>query len=480
MSKELKTKAAFGLAWNMAEKVLTQGFSFVIGIVLARLLMPDDYGYVVVASTCISIFEAISQGGLDNALIQKQDTDREHESTMLYFSLGMASVFYLVLFFLAPLIAYIYELPELSLIIRVYAITLPVGALRSFLMAIMQKNLRFRLKFFSSLAGTIIAGVIGIWMAYTGWEIWALVAYMVIDMLIDTIVMLLLLRWKPVFVFSSKKLKELYSFGIYSLGWRLVCQYTNQFVDLIIGKVYSSADLSFFNRGKQYPYIISTMTNDAVNNTMFPVLSKLANDDEQLCSATRKFLKLSTYVQFPILMGFALVAKPLVILFLTEKWLPCVPFLQVTCLTYSFWPYLTSARSSMEAKGIAKESFKNEIIITFSRIILCTIAVFISPFAVAVAFAIVWFIDAINNGRSCQRIVGYRIIDQIKDAMPNYLCSIVMGLAVIGIGLFIDNIYLKLGAQIIVGIVSYILISIVIKNESFIYCLNFIKEKRNK
>jgi len=478
-NSNLKTKAIKGLAWNMAEKVLTQGFSFVIGIILARIIAPEAYGYIVIATTFISMLEALVEGGLSNALIQNKDADDEHASTMLYFMLLLSMALYSVLFMVAPVIAHFYDYSELTLVIRIFGLSLPIKACRSVFMAIMQKQLKFRLQFFSSLSGTILAGVMGIWLAVSGYGIWALVAYFLTDSLVDTVVMGILLRWKPKKVFSRDKLKQLYSYGIYALGWQLVNQYTNQLIDLVIGKKYTSAELSYYNRGKQYPYLLCNIINNVFGSTLFPVFSKFSDDLEKLKDATRRMLKVTTFIQFPILFGFAVVARPLVVLLLTEKWIKCVPFLQITCITYSFWPYLTSFRNGIQAKGDVKVTFQNEIFITIARVILCGGALFISPMAVAIAFVLVWILDAITNGICARRVLDYKLIEQIKDVLPNYICSIAMVACVYFAGKIVDIIILKLLIQVLVGVISYVGVSAILRNDSMAYILGMIKNKRN-
>lgn len=477
-AENIRSKAINGLLWNMAEKLLTQGFSFVIGIILARIIAPEAYGYIVIATTFISMLEALVEGGLSNALIQNKDADDEHASTMLCFMLVLSIILYSALFVVAPIIAYFYKYADLTLVIRVFGLSLPIKACRSVFMAIMQKQLKFRLQFFSSLSGTILAGAIGIWLAIAGYGIWALVAYFLTDSFTDTVVMGALLRWKPRIVFSKDKLKQLYSYGIYALGWQLVNQYTNQLIDLVIGKKYTSAELSYYNRGKQYPFLLCNIINNVFGSTLFPVFSKFSDDLEKLKDSTRRMLKVTTYIQFPILFGFAVIARPLVILLLTEKWIKCVPFLQITCITYSFWPYLTSFRNGIQAKGDVKVTFQNEIFITITRVVLCGGALFISPLAVAIAFVLVWILDAITNGICARRVLGYKLFEQLTDVLPNYLCSIVMVVCVYFVGKIIDIIILKVFIQILIGGISYIFISAIIKNDSMAYILEMVKNKR--
>lgn len=480
MNSDLKKKTTSGLIWSVAEKVLTQGFSFVIGIVMARLLSPSDYGYVVIATMVISFPQALVEGGLTNALIQRKDTDEGHNSTMMYYMLGLSLIFYAILFVSAPFIATYYKVDILEIVLRVYGITLPISALRAFFMAIMQKNLRFRLQFFSSFFGTVISGVIGIILAVYNYGIWALVIYVLMDQLVDSLIMWICLKWRPRLYFSFEKLKDLYSFAKYSLGWNLVNQYTNLIIDLAIGKKYTSEDLSFYDRGKKYPFLMCSIVNNAMGTTLFPVFSKIGDDIVQLKSAMRRSIKLIMYIQLPMLFGFIVIANPLVNVLLTDKWLPCVPFLQITCITYSFWPYLTCYRNAIEANGEVKITFRNEVIVTICRIILCGIAVFISPLAVAIAFMMVWGIDAFITGLSTKKVLNYTFMERIVDVLPTYICSGIMAILVYISGKWISVDILKVLVQIIVGIVSYIILSIVTKNENLSYAVNILIKRKNK
>ena len=348
---DIKGKTVSGVVWSLAEKVMTQGFSFVIGIVLARLLLPEDYGYVVIASTVIDIAGNLLDGGLTDVLIQRKDTDEEHSSTLLYFTLGAALLFYGIFFVSAPWISKIYDIPILVPVIRIYGLTLPITAIRTFFMALMQKDLKFKRLFVSSFAGTIIGGTLGIVMAVMNYGIWALVAYLLTDVIIDTIVMAIMLGWRPRPVFSITKLKSLLKEAFHSLGSNLATRYSSQLIELLIGVKYTAAELSFYNRGKQYPTVMCNTLNNALGSVMFPVLSDIADDSEKFKKAMRRMLKTSTYLQFPMLFGFAVVTEPLIRLVLTEKWLPAVPFIQLTCITYSFWPYITCYTKAINAKG---------------------------------------------------------------------------------------------------------------------------------
>lgn len=477
MENELKKKATSGLIWSMMEKLMTQGFSFVIGIIMARLLMPEDYGYIVIVTNIISFAEAIVEGGLSNAYIQKKDTDEEHSSTMFYFMLIIAGLFYILIMLLAPVIARIYAYEELTIILRVFSISLIVGAIRTFLVSEMKKSLRFRLQFVSSLTGTVVAGIIGVAMAVLGYGIWALVAYTLIDMIMDTVVMGIQLKWRPKRIFSKDKLKDLYKYAKYSLGWNLVNQYTNLFIELFIGKKYTSSDLSYYNRGKQYPYLMCNIINTAMDNTLFPVLSKISDKQDQLKNTTRRYIKVATYLQLPVLFGLAVTANSLVIVLLTDKWLPCVPFLQITCIAYSFWPYITCYRNAVESKGDIKYTFRNEVIMSLSKLVMCAIAIFISPFAVAVAYLLSWYLDYLLNSIVVKKQVDYSIKEQLLDVAPNYVCTLIMVVCAYLVGMPDYNVYIKIVAQVLTGVVAYLATSIVFKNESFKYIIDIIKRR---
>lgn len=480
MNEDLKQKATSGLIWTITEKLMTQGISFVIGIIMARLLMPEDYGYVVIATTFISVAEALVEGGLSSALIQRKDVDEGHRSTMFFYMIASSLVFYAIMFVAAPLVAIFYEVPLLTVVIRIYAVTLPIGAVRSFLMAVMQKELKFKLQFFSSLIGTVVAGVVGIYMAFSGYGIWALVAYMLIDKVIDVVVMWIALKWVPRVIFSFKKLRELLSFATYSLGWQLVNQYTNLVIELLIGKRFTVAELSYYNRGKQYPFLMCNIINNAIGTTLFPVLSKIGDSNNQLKEATRRSIKVVTFIQLPMLFGFAAVAEPLIRWMLTEKWIFCVPYLQVTCVAFAFWPYVTCYSNAIDASGAVKVKFQKEIILTVLKILICGGALFISPFAVAVAYMIMWGLDAAITGVCVGRLIDYKISEQIKDVLPNYIGSIAMALGVYFLGMLVSIDIIKLILQVMAGIIIYVGYSVVSKNENWNYLLAIVKNRVKK
>jgi len=479
-SKELKKKTISSMIWNMGERVFTQAFSFIIGIILARMLCPDDYGYIVIASTCIDVAKSLIETGLGDAYIQQKKADETYATTLLIFMLGISLVVYLILFLAAPLFAHIYRFDMLVMIIRIYGLSLPLCAVRTILIAIMQKALKFKILFFSSLMGTIVGGIVGICMAMQGLGVWALVAYFLVDTSVDMIFMAILLKWIPRGGFSIKKLKEMYSFAAYSFGRNMINQYSNQLLTLFIGKRYTPADLSFYNRGKQYPFLIGNTVNSVLSSTMFPVMAQISDDEESYKRALKRLLTINLYIQIPLLMGFAMVSEPIVRLLLTDKWLGCVKYLQVTCISFSLWPYVMTCRRALEAKGYIKVVFKNEIIVTIFRIIFCFSALFVSPFAVAMADLLVWVTDSVIHSISLKKWLKYGFLEQIKDVIKTFVSVLLMIIVVYFFGNFVNNIYLKLFIEIIIGIVIYIVLSLIMKNDSFYYILGMLKSRKSK
>lgn len=477
MQKELKNKFIKGLIWNLAEKYLSQFFSLIIGIVLARLLMPETYGTMVIVINIVNILKALIEGEIASALIKKKDITEKDLSTMFFMLLFLSCGFYIFVFALAPWLSNIYKIFELTMIIRIFAIILPIGAFRTFLVALLQRTLDFKKIFFSTLAGTLFGGIIGIIIALNSGGVWALVFYYLCNTIIDTIMLILQLQWKPRILFSFTVLKEFYSFSLFAFGKKLMNQYTNQFIEMFLGLKYSVAQLSYYNRGKQYPYLLCNDVNGVLSTLMFPILCQINENEQEFQNAIRRFLKISTFFQLPILFGFSMIAEPFVKIVLTNKWLPCVPFLQITCITYSFWPYLTCYEKAMQSKGYVQTTFRNEGIIALLRIIICFIALQISPLAVAWAYLFLWFLDTIVNAISSRRTIKYTIIQQITDVFPNYFCTFIMIICVYLVGKIISSDFIKICVQILIGGVIYILIAAISNNDSYKYILELLKKR---
>ena len=473
--QNLKKKTLSGLLWQFAEKCSVQLVHFIVSIILARVLVPADYGVVGLITVFLSIASVFSQSGMGQALVQKKDADNGDFSTVFYYSLSFSVIMYIILFFSAPAIASFYHEPILVEIIRVLGVTVIIGAVNSVQRAHIQRDMNFKIFFLCNLVGTVASAVIGIIMAYSGYGVWALVIQTLCQQIIGALVLWYVAKWKPDLFFSFKKMMELFAYS-----WKLLCSglldtVYNNIYSLIIGKFYSSADLGYYNRGKQYPMLVVENVNGSINSVIFPVLSKMQDEKERFKATVRRSMKTSTYIIFPLMAGLAAVAEPLVRIMLTDKWLPAVPFIQFCCFTYAFWPVHTANLQAVKALGRSDVFLKLEII---KKIIGVTILVITIPFGLtAMMFGrcISTISSSIINASPNKKLMDYSYVEQLMDMLPSIALSVIMCVAVLLVGTLDINLYLLLGLQIVVGIVVYVGLSVLFKLECFEYVLGILK-----
>ena len=312
-------------AWKLFERIGAQGISLIVSIILARLLEPSVYGTIALVTVFTTILQVFVDGGFASALIQKKEVDDIDYSSVFYFNLVFGLALFTIMYLLAPIIADFYKTPDLIPVIRVLSSIVIISSVKNVQHAYVARNLLFKRFFWATLGGTIIAGVISVLMAYNGYGVWALVASILINMFIDTVILWITVGWKPKLVFSLNRLRSLISFGWKLLIARLIETIYSESRSLIIGKLYSSSDLAFFNRGKQYPNLIVNNVDYSISSVLFPVMSSYQDDKDKCKSIVRRAITLNTYIVAPAMMGFAVCAEQFVRIVLTEKWLPCVP-----------------------------------------------------------------------------------------------------------------------------------------------------------
>ena len=339
------------MIWRFLEHTGAQLVQFIVAIVLARILSPEDYGTVELVMVFITILNVFVDSGLGTALVQKKNADNIDFSTVFYTNIVFCLVLYAILFITSPFIARFYSNETLTVVIRVLGITILISGVKNIQYSYVSKTLQFKKFFFATLFGTITAAVIGIWMAYHGFGVWALVAQQLINLTIDTIFLWITVNWKPNFVFSFDRLKELFSYGWKILLVGLLDTGYNNLRQLIIGKKYSKADLAFYNKGDLFPKAIIGNLNNAIDSVLLPVMSSEQDDKKLVKLMTRRAIKISTYCIAPLIMGLSVCAPSVVTILLTDKWLPCVPFLRIFCITYMFYPIHTANLNAIKAMG---------------------------------------------------------------------------------------------------------------------------------
>ena len=348
--------------WKFLERGGVQGIQFVLSIILARLVSPSDYGIIALILVFIQIANVFVQSGFNTALIQKKDSDDTDFSSIFYLSLFVAFICYLILFFTAPFIAKFYNQEILTSVIRVVSLTLFFGAINSVQSAYVAKKMQFKNFFYSSVIAVFVSGVVGICFAYIGFGVWALVIQHLVNNVLIVVVLLFTVSWRPKFLFSFIRIKNLFGFG-----WKLLCSglldtVFRNIYNLLVGKFYNSQVLGFYNRGTQFPQTITNSIDGAIQSVMLPTLSAKNDNIEELKRITRKSISMSAFVLMPSMFGLAAVAEPLVKVLLTDKWLPCVPFLQLACISFVFYPIHNANLTAINSLGRSDVFLKLEII----------------------------------------------------------------------------------------------------------------------
>jgi len=470
--------------WRLLERIGAQGVTFVVSIVLARLLDPTIYGTIALVTVFTTIMQVFVDSGLGNALIQKKDADDLDFSTVFYFNIVACTVLYAIMFFCAPLIASFYERPELTPIVRVLSLTLVISGVKNIQQAYVSKNMLFKRFFYSTIGGTIGAAAVGIGMAIAGFGVWALVAQSLFNSLVGTVILWFTVKWRPKWMFSFKRLKGLFSFGWKLLVSNLINTVYNDIRQLIIGKLYTSEDLAFYNKGHQFPQLVVTNINTSIDSVLFPAMASAQGERERVKAMTRRAIKTSTYLMMPIMIGLAVCAEPFIKLLLTEKWLPCVFFMRIFCITMAFYPIHTANLNAMKAMGRSDIFLKLEIIKKGIGITVLLATMWISVEAMAYSLLFTALISQIVNAAPNKKLLGYSYLQQVKDMLPQIALSIGMGAIVYCVTFLPIHEYLMLLIQIPLGALIYILGSKLFRLESFSYVLStaksYLRKKSNK
>ena len=466
--------------WRLAERVGAQGVKLLVELVLARILLPEQYGVIAMVAVFITVFNVFVDSGLGNALIQKKDADDLDFSSVFWFNVVWCVVLYGVLFLISPLVASFYHREELTQILRVLGLQIVISGVKNVYQAYVSRTMQFRKFFFSTLGGTVGAAVIGITMAYRGYGVWALVAQQLFNVLTDTVILTITVKWHPKRIFSFERLKGLLSYGWKLLLSALLDTLYNEARSLIIGRKYTSEDLAFYNRGELFPQVIAANVNTSIDSVLLPTMSREQDERDKVRAMTRRAIMTSTYIMAPLMIGIACIGTPLVCLILTEKWLPCVPYLQIFCASMLFFPIHTANLNAIKALGRSDLFLKLEILKKVIGILLILITMHISVLAMALSTLVNSLICQLINTWPNRKLLNYSYGDQIRDILPNILLAAVMGGCVFAVGLIGLPDWATLLIQVVLGAALYAGLSMTTKNESYRYLLDVLKNFRNK
>lgn len=474
--KIAKTTVISSLLWKFLERCGVQGVQLVLSVILARILSPADYGLVAILLVFISISNVFIQSGFNTALIQKQKCDEIDFSSVFYLSLIVSLFLYFLIFISSPFIEIFFRKGRLSVLLRVISITLFFGAMTSVQSAYVARTMQFKRFFFSSMGATILSGVVGIFMAYKNFGVWALVVQHILNTFFSCVILWVTVRWRPKAVFSFSRIKELFSFG-----WKILCSALLDTVfrniySLVIGRVYTDKQLGFFNRGHQFPQVIATNLDGSIQNVMLPTLSSMNDNTADLKRVMRRSISSSAFILMPCMFGLAAIAKPLVVILLGEKWIPCVPFLQLACFSYAIYPIHTANLTAINAVGRSDIFLKLEIIKKTLTVITLTVTVPLGIYAMAAGQVITGILGTFINSYPNKKLMNYSYFEQIKDLLPSFLISVFMAFVVYLLKFISIPLAALLVIQLVTGFILYIFLSHVFKVESFLYLSHTIAE----
>jgi len=462
--------------WRLMERGGTYVMNFIVSVILARLLEPSLYGSIALVTAITAILQVFVDSGMANSLIQKKDTDDLDYSSVFYFNLVFCLVLYAGLFLAAPMIGRIYRDMSLVPVVRVLGLTIVVSGVKNVQQAYVAKTMQFRRFFFATLGGTVFSAVVGIAMAYLGYGVWALVFQQLLNVTVNTAILWLTVGWRPKPIFSWERLKTLISYGWKLLVSQLLDTAYLKLYQFIIGLRYSTADLAYYNKGDQFPNLIMENTNASLDSVLLPVLSSEQDDKTRVREMTRRAIRVSTYVLMPLMAGLAVCAEPVVRLLLTEKWLPCVPYMQIFCVYYAFWPLHTANLNAIKATGHSGIFLYLEIIkkVLETAVLLVTMRCGVMAITWGLLFS--GFASVVINAWPNRRLLNYTILQQLRDAMPAMALSVLMALVIYPVTKTGLHDLVKLIIMVPAGAGIYVAGSVLFKVESFRYILEIAKK----
>lgn len=478
--ESLKNKTKKGLAWSMIERFATQGVQFLFGIILARLLSPDDYGVIAMPLVFLAIAQCIIDSGFSTALIRKPELTEDDLSTAFYFNIGVGILCYAVLFFTSPLIADFYHTPILSSLLKVTALAVLFNPLCAVQQAILTRKIDFKTQAIVSLSGAILSGIVGLSMAYNGFGVWSLVFQQVGGYVMRTILLWILGKWKPKRKWSWESFHYLWGFGSKMLGSGLLDTIYNNIYPIVIGKYFSAQDLGNYTRAQQFSSLPSSNVTGVLQRVTFPVLSSIQNEDERLAKNYRKILKLSAFLVFPMMLMLSAIANPLVRILLTDKWIGCVILLQIVCFQMMWYPIHAINLNLLQVKGRSDLFFRLEVI----KKIIGVLIMFIT-----IPNGIIWMVSGgivssmislVINTYYTGKLIHVGYLKQMRDLLPIFGISLFMWLCIFICVTLIENCYVQLFFGVFIGFLLFAVLSKLFLKSEWKDLMSIIKLKENK
>lgn len=472
-SRKTENSILGGFFWKFCERFLNQGIAFVVSLVLARILMPEDYGTVALVSVFINLASVFVNHGFATALVQKKDADHRDFSTMFFCSLVCTVGIYGLLFLLAPWVADYYGVPLLTKVLRVFSLVIPLGTFQSMQQAYISRHMLFRKSFVAALISTVVSGVVGIGMALAGFGVWALVLQNLVTVLSNTVVYLFLVPWRPRMEFSFASAKKMMNFGSRVLAAEFSATFFAEIRSLIVGRVYTRADLAYYNKGYQIPQLINTNLSGVLISVMFPAISNYSDDLQKVKAMTKQSIRLLTYVLVPCLFGLSAVMEPLLLWLLTDKWAASIPYGQILSIDVCIALIASFLLQIMKAIGRGDVVLKLEFWKKPVYMLCLILGVRINVMALAIAMLIYDIYAVSVDMVQMKKYISYGIGEQLRDMLPAFALGTVMAVLVWLIPGF-DSLLLTLLVKVLAGGTIYVGGSVLLKLEAFKYLKNLV------
>lgn len=471
-----KNNVVINFLWRFSERGLSQVISFVVSLVLARLIDPSAYGTLALATVFTTILTVFVDCGLNTALVQKKEVDDLDYSSVFYFNLAMCAVIYGIVYVTAPLVSRFYEDPTLVPLVRAAGLIVPVSGFRSVHQAYVERNGQFSKFFYSTLVATILSGAVGLVMAYLDYGVWALIAMNITNVTIGTVALWFLVKWRPMLKFSMQRMKPLAGYGFKILGSSLVISVYANSRQLLVGKFYSSSDLAFYNKGNSLPNTIVPTIQTSITSVLLPAVSRYQDDRAQVREMTRKAISAMSLVLWPMMVGMAACAETFIPLAMTDKWSPAVPYMQLFCVEAAIWPISSIYVNSIRAIGRSGLDFKIQTSVRVFGILLLLLMIRFGPFAVAICAFLCSVFEITLMMLVVRKVLEYPLLQQLKDIVPYTVLSFTMGAVVYLIGKLPLS-WGVLALQILCGVVIYMVMILLFKRDMILERLSAFHKK---
>lgn len=454
MTSVLKQKTINGLFWSFIDNISSHGITFIIGVILARLLEPSEFGLIGLITVFIAISSTFINSGFSAALIRKTDCTDKDYSTVFYFNLATGIFFYLLLSFFSPAISSFFKEPLLSPLIKVLGIVLIIDSLTIIQRTILTKRVNFKLQTKISVISAIISGIIGILMALRGFGVWSLVGKQICQQALNSFLLWFWNRWRPFLAFSMSSFKELFSFGYKLLLSGLIDTIYRNVYNLVIGKYFSTAELGFYTRANSFKNLPSQNLEGIIGRVSYPVLSEIQNDPVKLKSGYKKILKNTMYLSFILMAGMAAIAEPMIITLIGEKWRPSIIYLQMLCFVGALYPLQALNLNMLNVKGRSDLFLNLEIVKKILAIPTIIIGIIWGIRIMILGMCVNSFIAYYLNSYYSGRLINYPMKEQVEDILPGFLLALFMGGLVFFSGWILPVNYLsKLVIQLLIGVI---------------------------